>query len=48
MPSMRAPIMAMKRQNSCTCGSEAALVRVEVPSAPTAHSTKFSVVVTEA
>ncbi|MNQ22259.1 hypothetical protein D3C85_353970 [compost metagenome] len=48
MPSMRTPIMAMKRQNSCTCGSEAALVSVEVPPAAAAHSTKFSVVVTEA
>ncbi len=48
MPSMRAPIIAMKRQNSCTCGSDAALVSVEVPPAAAAHSTKFSVVVTDA
>ncbi|MDT4871713.1 hypothetical protein FQZ97_1068560 [compost metagenome] len=48
MPSMSAPIIAMKRQNSCTCGSEAALVRVDSPCAAAAHSTKFSVVVTEA
>jgi hypothetical protein len=38
----------MKRQNSCTCGSDAALVSVDAPGAATAQSTKFSVVVTEA
>ena len=48
MPSMSAPIIAMKRQNSCTCGSDAALVSVDSPCAAAAHSTKFSVVVTEA
>ncbi|MNT30989.1 hypothetical protein D3C72_1668090 [compost metagenome] len=48
MPSMSAPIICMKRQNSCTCGSDAALVSVDSPSAAAAHSTKFSVVVTEA
>lgn len=48
MPSMRAPSWFMKRQNSCTCGSDAAFVSVEVPDASAAHSTKFSVVVTDA
>ena len=48
MPSIGTPSMAMNRQNSWTCGSEAALTRVDVPSAPAAQSTKFSVVVTEA
>jgi len=33
---------------SCTCGSQAALVSWETPAAFTAHSPKFSVVVTEA
>jgi len=48
MPSMRAPSIVMKRQNSCTCGSDAAFVSTDVPGAATAHSTKFSLVVTEA
>jgi hypothetical protein len=46
MPSICAPSSAMKRQNSCTCGSLAAFISVLVPWASTAQSTKFSVVVT--
>ena len=46
MPSICAPSMAMKAQNSCTCGSLAAFISVLVPPAKAAHSTKFSVVVT--
>jgi hypothetical protein len=38
----------MKAQNSCTCGSQAAFVNVDVPLASAAQSTKFSVVVTDA
>ncbi|KAG1313703.1 hypothetical protein G6F63_016199 [Rhizopus arrhizus] len=48
IPSISAPIIVMKRQNSCTCGAEAALVSDDSPSAAAAHSTKFSVVVTDA
>ena len=39
---------ARKAQNSCTCGSQAALTSRERPRASAAHSTKFSVVVTDA
>ena len=46
MPSICAPSIAMKAQNSCTCGSLAAFISVLVPCASAAQSTKFSVVVT--
>ena len=46
--SQAVTIADMNAQNSCTCGSEAALVSVDVPRASAAHSTKFSVVVTDA
>ncbi len=39
---------ARNSQNSWTCGSQAALVSLDVPLAVAAQSTKFSVVVTEA
>ncbi len=47
-PEIRAPMRCMNAQNSCTCGSDAALVSSDSPSASAAHSTKFSVVVTDA
>src|SRR3989454_1960852 len=46
MPSIRAPILASKRQRSCTCGSRAALKISVRPSASTAASRMFSVPVT--
>ena len=46
MPSICAPSITMKVQNSCTCGSLAAFMSVLVPWASAAQSTKFSVVVT--
>ena len=47
-PSIFAPISTRKRQNSCTCGSQAALTSCERPLAVAAQMAKFSVVVTEA
>ena len=48
LPPMRAPMRDRNMQNSCTCGSQAALTSVERPLAVTAQSTTFSVVVTDA
>jgi len=47
IPSIRAPIATRAWHRSCTWGSLAALIRVEVPSARTAAITKFSVAVTD-
>src|SRR3954451_24132790 len=46
MPSMRAPIFTSIRQRSCTCGSQAVLMRQVRPGARTAAITAFSVPVT--
>ncbi len=42
------PSSLMKAQNSCTCGSRRRVGQRRLPWAGAAHSTKFSVVVTEA
>ena len=47
IPSIRAPIATRAWQRSCTWGSLAALIRVEVPSARAAAIRKFSVAVTD-
>ena len=47
IPAICAPIATRAWQRSCTWGSLAALIRVEVPSARTAAITKFSVAVTD-
>ena len=47
IPSIFAPIALRTVQRSCTCGSLAALMRVDTPSASTAAIRKFSVAVTD-
>ena len=46
MPSILAPSATRKCARSCTCGSDAALRRIVVPSAATAATSAFSVAVT--
>jgi hypothetical protein len=48
MPSIFPPSETMKRQRSCTCGSEAEFEIIVLPGASAAAITAFSVAITDA